>query len=162
MSSHISPTVAEGGTAHAACRRSLLSAGLALLGLGAAARGATAQGMPGMGSMGQAAAPAGAFATRMGAAMDRMDRAMAAAPMNGDPTHDFMSMMIPHHQGAIAMAKLYLAVGKDPHVRNLAEEIIATQGNEIQIMRHWLTTLPRAGAATAPSDATHVSGRDGR
>ncbi|HVC59579.1 MAG TPA: DUF305 domain-containing protein [Acetobacteraceae bacterium] len=112
--------------------------------------------------MGNAAPPAGAFATRMGAAMDRMDHAMAAAPMNGDPTHDFMSMMIPHHQGAIDMAKLYLAAGKNPHVRNLAEEIIATQGNEIQIMRHWLTTLPRAEAATPPPHATHVSRRHGQ
>jgi uncharacterized protein (DUF305 family) len=161
MSSQASPAVTAGGTARAARRWSLLSAGLALVGL-AAARRATAQGMPGMGPMEHAAAPASAFVARMGAAMNRMDRAMAAAPMNGDPTHDFMSMMIPHHQGAIDMAKLYLAVGKDPHVRNLAEEIIATQGNEIQIMRHWLTTLPRARAAVLPPDATHVSGRHGQ
>ncbi|SIR52066.1 protein of unknown function [Acidiphilium rubrum] len=75
-------------------------------------------------------------------AMDHMDHAMAAAPMNGDPDHDFLSMMIPHHQGAIEMAKLILLYGKNVHIRNLAEGIIAEQENEIQIMRHWLAMMP--------------------
>ena len=89
-----------------------------------------------------------AFAAQMGQAMDRMDRGMAAAPMNGDPDHDFLSMMIPHHQGAVDMAQLVLLHGRNPHIRNLAEGIIAEQENEIQIMRHWLVTLPLGGGTT--------------
>ena len=31
--------------------------------------------------------------------MDKLNRDMAAAPMTGDPDHDFAAMMIPHQQG---------------------------------------------------------------
>jgi hypothetical protein len=141
----------------------LLKLGLALLGLGAGAGWAGAQSMPGMRSARRGAEPSGGtFAAQMDAAMDRMDQAMAAAPMTGNPTHDFMSMMIPHHQGAIDMAKLYLIYGRNPHVRNLAEEIIATQANEIQVMRHWLTTLSYGGAAAPRPDATPMDRRHGQ
>ena len=45
------------------------------------------------------------FDALMGDAMAVMDHDMRTAPMNGQPAHDFMTMMIPHHQGAIDMAK---------------------------------------------------------
>jgi uncharacterized protein (DUF305 family) len=67
--------------------------------------------------------------------MTKMDNQMMAAPMTGDPDHDFAAMMIPHHQGAIDMAKPYLLNGKDPVLRRLAEEIIVTQAQEIEVMR---------------------------
>jgi uncharacterized protein (DUF305 family) len=44
-------------------------------------------------------------------------------------------MMIPHHQGAIDMAKAELLYGKDPVLRRLAQEIIITQNSEIQVMQ---------------------------
>jgi uncharacterized protein (DUF305 family) len=47
-------------------------------------------------------------------------------------------MMIPHHQGAIDMAKAELLYGKDPVLRRLAQEIITTQNSEIQVMRRQL------------------------
>ena len=50
-------------------------------------------------------------------AMAKMDRDMAAAPMSGAADHDFAAMMIPHHLGAIDMAKAYLAEAKDPALR---------------------------------------------
>ena len=83
--------------------------------------------------------PAGAqersFEQLMDDAMMAMDSGMKAAPMTGDPDHDFASMMIPHHQGAIDMAKAELLYGKDPVLRRLAQEIIVTQEQEIDVMR---------------------------
>src|ERR1700677_3226631 len=77
----------------------------------------------------------GSFASQMDRSMRTMDHDMRAAPMNGDPDHDFASMMIPHHQGAIEMAKVELLHGKDPVLRRLAQEIVTDQQLEIELMR---------------------------
>ena len=82
------------------------------------------------------------FAALMNDAMAIMDRDMAAAPMNGEPGHDFVTMMMPHHQGAIDMAKAVLLNTQDPELRNLALGIIAEQQNEINVMRAWLARHP--------------------
>jgi uncharacterized protein (DUF305 family) len=58
--------------------------------------------------------------------------------MNGEAGHDFVTMMLPHHQGAIDMAKAVLLHTRDPELRNLALGIIAEQQNEINVMRTWL------------------------
>ena len=78
------------------------------------------------------------FMQQMNGSMERMDRQMAKAPMNGKVDHDFASMMIPHHQGAIDMAKAELVYGKDPVMRRLAQEILIDQQSEIDAMRLWL------------------------
>jgi len=70
-----------------------------------------------------------------------MSREMMRAPMSGDPDRDFVSMMIPHHQGAIDMAKVEVLYGKDPALRRLAQEIIVTQGSEIALMERGLRTM---------------------
>jgi uncharacterized protein (DUF305 family) len=71
----------------------------------------------------------------MHAAMQAMQHAIASAPMTGDPDHDFLAMMIPHHEGAVEMARLLLLHGRDPLVRQLADGIIAGQQAEIASMK---------------------------
>jgi len=83
-------------------------------------------------------APESKFASDMDVSMKVMDHDMADAPMTGGADHDFASMMIPHHQGAIDMAKAELLYGKDPVMRRLAQEIIADQKSEIDLMNLWL------------------------
>ena len=78
------------------------------------------------------------FGQLMDDAMAVMDHGMRTAPMNGLPEHDFMTMMIPHHQGAIDMARALLLTTKDPELRNLAQGIITEQQNEIRLMQAWL------------------------
>ena len=68
-------------------------------------------------------------------AMTIMNDGMARAPMNGQADHDFASMMVPHHQGAVDMAKAELLYGTNPVLRRLAQEIIVTQGQEIEVMQ---------------------------
>lgn len=78
------------------------------------------------------------FAALMDDAMAVMDDGMKRAPMSGMPEHDFITMMIPHHQGAIDMAKAMLLNTQDPELRNLAQGIITEQQNEIHVMQAWL------------------------
>lgn len=73
-------------------------------------------------------------------------RDMHGAGQSGDPDRDFLAMMIPHHQGAVEMARLVLIHGRDPATRRLAEDIIASQTVEIAAMQRRLAIL---GGATA-------------
>jgi len=100
------------------------------------------------------------FAPEMHVGMMRMMRDMEAAPMTGNADVDFMAMMIPHHEGAVEMARLVLIHGNDPLVRKLAEEIIASQQVEISAMRERLAIL-RKGADTTPGGFPALGGTRG-
>jgi uncharacterized protein (DUF305 family) len=68
---------------------------------------------------------------------EKMHRDMAIE-FSGDADADFVRGMIPHHQGAIDMAKIVIAFGKDPEIRKLAGEIVTAQEGEIALMQDWL------------------------
>lgn len=71
------------------------------------------------------------------AANEKMHKDMAIT-YSGNADVDFVRGMIPHHQGAIDMARIAIVNGKDPDIRKLAEEVIKTQESEIAWMRDWL------------------------
>jgi uncharacterized protein (DUF305 family) len=72
-----------------------------------------------------------------GEANTKMHKDMDIA-FSGNADVDFIRGMIPHHQGAVDMAKIVLAFGKDPEIRKLAEDIVKSQEAEIAFMQAWL------------------------
>jgi uncharacterized protein (DUF305 family) len=92
------------------------------------------QNMDGM-SMSDAAGSAADKAMMDG--MSKMQQDMVSAPMIGDPDQDFVAMMLPHHEGAVDMAKVELKYGKDPEMLKLAQDIVASQSRERAEMTAW-------------------------
>jgi len=70
--------------------------------------------------------------------MQAMHEDMMAGIKASDPDMAFAKGMLPHHQGAIAMAEVQLKYGKDEAMRKLAEDIIAAQKVEIATMESWI------------------------
>lgn len=68
---------------------------------------------------------------------DNMHKSMDIK-FTGDADKDFLASMVPHHQGAIDMAEVVLQHGKNPKVRQLAQEIITMQKKEIADMKQLL------------------------
>ena len=71
-------------------------------------------------------------------AMVKMHDEMTGIKQTGIPDVDFVRLMLPHHLGAIDMARTELMYGKDPQMRRLAQEIITDQQSEIELMQLWL------------------------
>ena len=70
-------------------------------------------------------------------ANDKMHAGMNI-PFSGNADKDFVNGMIPHHQGAVEMAKIILQYGKDPALKKLARDIVKAQDKEIAFMKAWL------------------------
>jgi uncharacterized protein (DUF305 family) len=77
------------------------------------------------------------------AADHSMMSGMSSIQYTGDADRDFVSHMIPHHEGAVEMAKVELKYGKDAKLRKLAKDIIAAQDKEIAFMKQWLAAHPQ-------------------
>jgi uncharacterized protein (DUF305 family) len=71
------------------------------------------------------------------AAMEKMQKDMPKQG-TGNPDKDFVTMMMPHHQGAIDMAKVELQYGRDPALKKMASKIVKDQEKEISQMRSWM------------------------
>jgi len=80
---------------------------------------------------------ADSFAESMAQAVEHMHKDMSIMP-SGDRDRDFAAMMIPHHQGAVDIARIELQFGKNPVLRRLAQGIIVEQLQEIEVMRREL------------------------
>lgn len=141
-------------------RRVVRAIAVVLVVVGGVTSGAWAQQHGGHGSHAAAPPAPTGFSVEMHAAMIKMSRDMEAGPMTGDPDKDFLAMMIPHHEGAVEMARLVLVHGRDPLVRKLAEDIIAAQQAEIITMRQRLDIL-RAGRDMAPGGFPALGGTRG-
>ncbi len=85
-------------------------------------------------------------------AMSTMMDGMMIDP-SGKPDLDFARGMIPHHQGAIDMAKVELEFGKDPDIRKMAEAVVSAQTSEINLMSNWIATTDEKSIAPAVGSA---------
>jgi uncharacterized protein (DUF305 family) len=70
--------------------------------------------------------------------MAKMRADMAVGMKASDPDIAFNCGMIPHHLGAILMARVELKYGRDPENRKLAEKIIKSQEQQVEMMSAWL------------------------
>jgi len=101
------------------------------------------------------------YAAEMNVGMAKMMSDMHAPGYTGDADIDFIAMMIPHHQGAVDMARLVLQDGNDPVTRKLAEEIIASQTVEIEGMTRRLAQLRGGVKRTVPEGYPALGGTRG-
>lgn len=97
--------------------------------------------MMGMGAVDLESMPAH-FKENMGKMMVTMP-AMHEGMMIENPDVAFACGMIAHHQGAVDMAQVLLAHGENLEMRKLADEIIAAQVGEIELMTSWLAENAR-------------------
>jgi uncharacterized protein (DUF305 family) len=90
--------------------------------------------------------PSGALGHGMGQGsvpgmMTAADMSRLEASRGAEFDRMFLTMMIRHHEGAVAMAKTELADGVNPDAKELAQSIVTTQTAEIAEMRELRTTL---------------------
>ncbi len=118
-------------------KSALLMSALLLTALPVGARAEGAEGMD-HSKMHHPAAATDAPRDIYAGAMDKMHQDMMAVKPTGDADVDFVRGMIPHHQGAVDMAKVVLEKGKDPEIKKMAEQVIKAQESEILFMNNWL------------------------
>lgn len=85
-------------------------------------------------------------------AMSNMNRSMLTTPTD-DIDRDFVNVMVPHHQGAIDMARAEIKYGRNDALRQLAKRMVSEQEEEISSLSH---ALP-AGVSLAPSTGAEIA-----
>jgi Domain of unknown function (DUF305) len=100
-----------------------------------------------------------AFLSENDKAMTRMMADMTIKP-TGDADRDFVAMMIPHHQGAVDMAKALLGHGSNEQLRRIAQEIVVTQGQEIVAMRLAIAE-PASPTSSVAKSSSAIQAPDG-
>lgn len=78
------------------------------------------------------------FMMEMMHSMKKMDEETKAQKVTGEADHDFVLLMIPHHQSAVEMAQSIIKYGKSPEIKEMAQKIITAQQKEIEEMQSWL------------------------
>src|SRR6185369_9485430 len=86
--------------------------------------------------------------------MEKMHSGMASVEPCGDSDVEFVRLMLPHHQGAIDMARTQLLYGRSSEMRRLAQEIITDQQSEIDLMRLWLKKQGGGKCGPSPDSTT--------
>lgn len=76
------------------------------------------------------AAPGGDSASMMSLMHGNMEQ-MQSLRSTGNPDQDFASLMKVHHMGALEMARLQVARGNDPELKQMAQQMISEQQQEI-------------------------------
>ena len=105
---------------------------------------------------------AGTASSHMGMSKHRMGMSMNAAELAQARPFDraFIDAMVPHHQGAIHMARRELASGRNAEVRRLARRIVKAQKKEIADMKawrkRWYSAPPREPARPDSGGAHHM------
>jgi uncharacterized protein (DUF305 family) len=77
------------------------------------------------------------FAKVMNDSMHMMGE-MAKMDTNMATDHQFVAMMIPHHQSAVYMAEGFLKHGKNDQLLQMAMKMIASQKKEIDAFESWM------------------------
>jgi uncharacterized protein (DUF305 family) len=98
------------------------------------------------------------FLSENAAAMNRMMADMTVKP-TGDVDRDFVAMMVPHHQGAVDMAKAELKYGHNAQLRRLAQEIVAAQQKQIKVMRNAVGEGLSSGRQSTEQSGAQLSPR---
>jgi uncharacterized protein (DUF305 family) len=135
--------------------KTILIAAAAIIVIGAVAYtqlpGGEPDPMEGMDHSNMKTVPASASASTKAyeVAMTKMMKDMAI-PYTGKPDVDFVQGMMPHHQGAIDMAKVVLQYGKDSEIKSLAENVVEAQEDEIAFMKSWLGKADQASLGVSP------------
>lgn len=86
--------------------------------------------------------PQGGGSPAMQAAMERMQRDMAAMRMTGDADRDWAMMMRRHHEAAIEMSRAHHGAGRDREIERMAQKTIEDQTREIRQLDEWMRNHP--------------------
>lgn len=88
-------------------------------------------------------------------AMSNMNRSMLTTP-TGDIDRDFVHLMVPHHQGAVDMARAEIKYGRNDELRQFARRMVSQQEGEISSLRHALPAAASLTPSTGAQIASHA------